>query len=221
MATAFSRQFDTGIPFHQPPAVPVRALPFNISVPRLPEEKNPSEDPAKEPGTSKTKQPEPTAQPHGTSKGNNFWGNMGRDIGLGAAGLATVGGAALGIGKSLGADIGHTGADIGKEGLELGEQTLKSGADIATHEAPSIGRSLVNWAGDAGKGIGEAASSANSFLESTGGNGGIVNAVNGTGRFSPGAPDGPPVEGGFKIPDSWSNIGGDLGALAKSGDIVG
>jgi hypothetical protein len=220
MATAFSRQFDTGIPFHQPPAAPVRALPFNVSVPRLPEEKTPTEDPAEEPtknpNTSNTKQSNPAAQPHSISKGSNFWGNIGKDIGIGAAGLATAGGAALGVGKSLGGTVGDTAVDLGKEGLELGQQTLKNGSDIAVHEAPQVGRNILNWGEDAGKGIGEAASSANSFLESTGSGNGLVNAVQGSGRFSPGAPDGPPAEGGLKIPDSWSSVSGDLGALADA-----
>lgn len=219
MATAFSKQFDTGIPFHQPPAVPTARLPFNVSVPRLPEEKPPAEEPApepkKNPNTSTTKQSQP--QTHGVSKGNNFWGNVGRDIGIGAAGLATVGGAALGIGKSLGTDVGHVGVDIGKEGLELGKQTYKSGADIATHEAPQIGRNLLNWTEDAGRGIGQAAKSTNDFLESTSNGDGLVNAVQGNGRFAPGAPDGPPAEGGFKIPDSWGNVAEDLGSLLEIG----
>jgi hypothetical protein len=221
---AFARQFDTGIPFHQPPRVPTRALPFNISVPRLPEDKNPTEDPAKDPtknpNTSTTKQSNPVAAPK--AAGHSLWGTIGRDIGIGAAGIATVGGAALGIGKTLGKDIGeigHTGVDLGKEGLELGSQTVKHGADIGIHEAPQVGRNLLNWGEDALKGIETGAKATNNYLESTSNGGGLENAISRTGRFAPGAADGPPVEGGLKIPDTWGNIGEDALTLLKGGEF--
>ncbi len=233
MATGFVNQFTTGRPYVNP-TVAIARPQMNISIPQPPEEKKPpTEDPTNQKNPTENKNPngKGIANPKSTGHGNNIWGTIGKDLGIGAGVVASGFGLAKGLGRSA-ENIGSTGVDLGKAGLELGAQGLKHGADITTHEAPSVGRNLLNWGEDTLHGIGTGAKAVNKFGMENSGGGGLENAIQGTGHFSPAGSNVSPLEnvsptgasegagaGGLKMPDSWGNIGTDLADVAK-GDFT-
>lgn len=124
MANGFVNQFTTGRPYVNP-TVAIAKPQFSINVPRLPEDKNPTEDPEKQKNPTENPNTKPVANPKSTGHSSNIWGTLGKDLGIGAGVIGT--GVALGKGAY---DLGKEGvtkaADIGKWGLGEAEQV---GAD--------------------------------------------------------------------------------------------
>lgn len=215
MASGLISNFTTGRPYFEPTEKidnPQESSGFNfpsIRLPKSPNDENPPEE--NPPGEGQPKEAPPEEVP--------WYERVGKAIESGAEdGLKAIeGGGDVPVIEG----IVRTPISQGMKAIEsVGPKIINSDQfGVLQNDALGVGKNLFNWGNDALKGVETGAKATNSFLESTSNGGGLVNAAKGTGQFAPGGGDVAPESSGFKMPDSWSNVGTDLGDLVKGIDF--